>query len=72
MPAALEVAGKLSRSPQYALRWTKRSLNNWLKLAAPIFEASLAMEMMNFFGDDVVEGTRAIKEKRPPIFPSTQ
>src|SRR3954471_24251592 len=29
VPTALEVAGKLSRSPQYALRWTKRSLNNW-------------------------------------------
>jgi enoyl-CoA hydratase len=72
VPAALEVAGKLSRSPQYALRWTKRSLNNWLKLAAPIFESSLALEMMNFFDDDVVEGTRAIKEKRPPTFPSAQ
>jgi enoyl-CoA hydratase len=70
VPTALEVAGKLSRSPQYALRWTKRSLNNWLKLAAPIFESSLALEMMNFFDDDVVEGTRAIKEKRPPDFPS--
>jgi enoyl-CoA hydratase len=72
VPTALEVAGKLSRGPQTALRWTKRSLNNWLKLAAPIFESSLAMEMMNFFDDDVVEGTRAIKEKRPPIFPSAQ
>jgi enoyl-CoA hydratase len=72
VPSALEVAGKLAAGPQWALRWTKRSLNNWLKLAAPIFESSLAMEMLNFFGPDVAEGARAVKEKRPPVFPSAR
>src|SRR4051794_5474614 len=70
LPTALEVADKLARGPQYALRWTKRSLNNWLRVAAPIFDASLAFEMLNFFDADVVEGARAIQEKRPPQFPS--
>jgi hypothetical protein len=28
--------------------------------------------MLNFFDEDVVEGTRAIREKRPPKFPSAQ
>jgi enoyl-CoA hydratase len=68
LPAALEVADRLGRGPQAAIQWTKRSLNNWLKLAAPIFESSLALEMLNFFGDDVAEGARAIQEKRPPHF----
>jgi enoyl-CoA hydratase len=70
LPTALAVADKLARGPQQAIQWTKRSLNNWLKLAAPIFESSLAMEMLNFFSADVAEGARAVQEKRPPRFPS--
>lgn len=72
MPKAMEVANKLATGPQYAIRFTKRSLNNWIRQAGPIFDYSLALEMMNFFGDDVAEGVKAIREKRPPIFPSTQ
>ncbi len=72
VPSALEVAAKLAAGPQWALRWTKRSLNNWLKLAAPIFESSLAMEMINFFGPDVSEGAQAVREKRAPVFPSAR
>lgn len=72
VPAALEIAAKLAAGPQHALRWTKRSLNHWIRNAAPIFEASLGFEMLNFFDDDVVEGANAIKEKRAPVFPSTR
>jgi len=72
VPTALEVADKLGRGPQHALRWTKRSLNNWLRVAGPIFDASLAMEMLNFFDADVTEGARAVQEKRPPQFPSAR
>jgi enoyl-CoA hydratase len=68
MPKAMEVAQKLARGPQQALRFTKRSLNNWLRVAGPSFDASLAMEMINFFGADVREGARAVKEKRQPKF----
>jgi enoyl-CoA hydratase len=70
LPTALGVAEKLAAGPQHALRWTKRSLNHWIRNAAPIFEASLAYEMLNFFDDDVLEGANAIKEKRAPVFPS--
>lgn len=69
---ALDVADSLGRGPQAALRWTKRSLNNWLRQASPIFDASLALEMLSFFDDDVVEGVAALREKREPLFPSTQ
>ncbi|MFN6554207.1 enoyl-CoA hydratase/isomerase family protein [Mycolicibacterium septicum] len=70
LPTALEIAERLANGPQYALRWTKRSLNHWIRNAGPIFEASLGFEMLNFFDDDVIEGAMAIKEKRAPKFPS--
>jgi enoyl-CoA hydratase len=72
LDTALEVADRLGRGSQAAIRWTKRSMNNWLRQASPIFDASLAMEMLSFFDEDVVEGVAAIKEKRDPAFPSAQ
>jgi enoyl-CoA hydratase len=69
MDKAMEVAHKLAGGPQQALRFTKRSLNNWLRAAGPSFDASLAMEMLGFFSADVREGAAAVREKRPPRFP---
>ena len=69
---AEEVAQKLARGPQLATRWTKRSLNHWARATAPIFEASLGYEFLNFMGPDVREGIQALREKRPPEFPSAQ
>ena len=70
MPRALAVADKLALGSQQAIRWTKRSLNNWLRMAGPIFDQSIALEMLTFMGEDVREGLQAIREKRPPRFPS--
>ena len=70
MPKALEVADKLGRGSQQSIRWTKRSLNNWLRMAGPIFDQSIALEMLTFMGEDVREGVLAIREKRAPRFPS--
>jgi enoyl-CoA hydratase len=69
MDKAMEVAHKLAGGPQQALRFTKRSLNNWLRAAGPSFDASLAMEMLGFFSADVREGAAAVREKRAPRFP---
>ena len=66
---ALSVARKLAAAPQTALRWTKYSLNNWLRLAGPAFDASLALEMMGFTGPEAAEGIAALKEKRKASFP---
>src|SRR6516162_7454261 len=66
---AWEVADKLAAGPQHAQRWTKRALNTWLRIASPIFDASLAFEMLNFMQADVREGVAALKEKRQPTFP---
>ena len=65
---ALEVARKLAGGAQTALRWTKYSLNNWLRMAGPSFDASLALEFMGFTGPDVKEGVASLKEKRTPHF----
>ncbi len=72
METAWGVADKLAAGSQLALRWTKRSLNNWLRVAGPIFDNSLALEMLSFASPDVLEGVRAIREKRAPRFPSAQ
>jgi enoyl-CoA hydratase len=66
---ALEVARKIAAGPQTALRWTKYSLNNWLRMAGPAFDASLALEVMGFTGPEVKEGLAALREKRNPSFP---
>ncbi|HET9491601.1 MAG TPA: enoyl-CoA hydratase/isomerase family protein, partial [Methylomirabilota bacterium] len=47
---AFEVADKLALGSQQAIRWTKRSLNNWLRMAGPIFDQSIALEMLTFMG----------------------
>jgi enoyl-CoA hydratase len=64
--AALAAAEKLRDMPPAAVRWTKHALNNWLRMAGPTFDASLAMEFMGFSGPEVVEGMAALKEKRKP------
>ncbi|MEM7018608.1 MAG: enoyl-CoA hydratase/isomerase family protein [Pseudomonadota bacterium] len=65
---ALEVAQKLSSLSPSAVRWTKYSLNNWLRMAGPSFDASLALEFLGFTGPDAREGLASHKEKRPPNF----
>ncbi|MCH8842348.1 MAG: enoyl-CoA hydratase/isomerase family protein [SAR324 cluster bacterium] len=70
MTKAMAVAENLATGSQLAIRWSKRALNNWLRMAGPIFDNSLALEMLGFFSDDVDEGLRAIREKRPANFPS--
>ncbi len=73
MPKAMEVARKLSTGSQTAIRWTKQSLNQWLRAAAHTsFDYSLALEMLGFFGADIKEGVKAIQERRAPVFPSAQ
>ena len=70
MDKAMAVANKLAAGSQQAIRLTKRSLNGWLQMARPIFESSLAMEMLCFLGEDAKEGVASVREKRAPKFPS--
>jgi enoyl-CoA hydratase len=66
--AALQVAVRLAGGSQSAIRWTKYALNNWLRMAGPTFDTSLALEFLGFGGPDVREGVASFREKRPPSF----
>src|SRR3989442_9917899 len=55
MAKALDVAGRLAQGSQLSIRWTKRALNNWLRQAGPIFDQSLALEMLSFTHADVLQ-----------------
>ena len=65
---AYSVARRRAAGSQSAIRWTKYALNNWLRMAGPTFDTSLALEFLGFAGPDVHEGVAAVKEKRPPTF----
>jgi enoyl-CoA hydratase len=68
LPEALAVAERIASGPQDAARWTKRTLNHWLRTAIPAFDASVAYEMLSFLGADVREGAQALQERREPSF----
>jgi enoyl-CoA hydratase len=65
---ALEIADRLATGPGQAARWTKRTLNHWLRAALPAFDASVAYEMLSFFGEDLGEGVSSLRERRAPRF----
>lgn len=67
---ALAIARRLAAGSVTAVQWTKRVLNQWLRQAAPVFGESLALEMLGFLGPDAREGVAAVRERRPPAFPS--
>lgn len=66
---AVEVAARLARGAPTALRFTKYALNNWLRLAGPIFDTSLALEFLGWDGPEPREGLASLREKRDPDFP---
>lgn len=69
---ALEVATTLATGPHHAIQFTKRALNQWLLQAGPIFDHSLALEMLGFFSADLMAGVQALKSKRAAQSPSDQ
>ena len=68
LDTALGIAHRMAAGPQHALRWTKRSLNHWLRTATPAFEASIGFEALSFFGPDLVEALKAQVGNRSPQF----
>ena len=62
------VARRLADGSETAIRFTKLALNNWLRLAGPAFDASLALEFLGMSGPDVHEGISSLRERRPPRF----
>jgi enoyl-CoA hydratase len=73
LTTAMDIAHRLADGPQPALRFTKRALNQWLRLGGiTSFDYSLMAEMMGFFGGDVAAGIKGIREKRQPEYPSAR
>jgi enoyl-CoA hydratase len=69
MPKARELAQELADGPTLAIRWSKLSVNKWLKQQSNlIMDASLAYEMMTFNTKDHQEAVKAFVEKRKPNF----
>lgn len=65
---AVQIATNLANGAPAALRWTKTMLNHWIKQAAPIFDASLALEFIGFAGPEGIEGMDSFLQKRKPEF----
>ena len=64
-----EWAQRLAAGPPLALSWTKLSLNVLLKqMTLGAFETSIAYDMLSLTTHDVVEGSTAFIDKRPPTF----
>ncbi|HVO47079.1 MAG TPA: enoyl-CoA hydratase/isomerase family protein [Steroidobacteraceae bacterium] len=62
-PTALKVATGLAQGSATATRWTKHALNNWLRLAGPSFDTSLALEFLGFRLSDARVGLEAVRNR---------
>jgi enoyl-CoA hydratase len=69
---AMAVATNLATGPRHAIKFTKRALNQWLLQAGPIFDHSLALEMLGFFSQDMMAGVEALRRKEPARYPSNE
>ncbi len=67
---AMAVATDLATGPQHAIQFTKRALNQWALQAGPIFDHSLALEMLGFFTNDMLAGIEGLRERRRADYPS--
>ncbi len=64
----VDLAVRLAAGSAEALRWTKHTLNHWVRMAYPIFDASVAYEFLGFTSPDAAEGIEAMRERRGPNF----
>lgn len=69
---AMAVATDLAQGPRHAIKYTKRALNQWMSQAGPIFDHSLALEMIGFFSEDLMAGVEGLRYKKAPRFPSSE
>ena len=73
LPVALEYARKIASGPQYAVRFTKRALNQWLRLAGiTSFDISYVLEQLTFYDVDMEAGIEAAAKGEAPQFPSVK
>ncbi|MBR0653181.1 enoyl-CoA hydratase/isomerase family protein [Roseomonas terrae] len=69
LPMARAIATELASQPKWAVRWTKLSVNAWLKQQLNmIIDASHGLEMLTAMTWDHGEAARAFAEERRPHF----
>lgn len=68
LATALRTCNELAAGSASAIAFTRHALNNWLRLAGPSFDASLALEFLGFRLSDLREGLAAVRARRPPRF----
>lgn len=69
LPKAMTLAAELAELPIWAVRWTKLSVNKWIKEQLnSILDASIAFEMLSMNTHDHGEAARAFLEKRKPDY----
>ena len=68
---AMAVATDIATGPRHAIKFTKRALNQWLLQASPIFDHSLALEMLGFFNEDMMAGIEGIRKRKRADYPSS-
>ena len=69
MSTAMTYARRLADGPQYATRFTKRALNQWLRLGGlTAHDYSAALEGLNFFGAELRQAAEAfnVRDTTPP------
>ena len=63
------IARELNALPPLAVRWTKLSVNKWIKQQLNlILDASIAYEMLSINSRDHHEAAKAFLEKRAPSY----
>ena len=65
---AVDLCRNLAKGSASAVRFTKHALNNWLRMAGPSFDTSLALEFLGFRLSDAREGLAAVRAKRAADF----
>ncbi|MBI2862115.1 MAG: enoyl-CoA hydratase [Chloroflexi bacterium] len=72
LPVAMAYARKLANAPQFALRLTKRALNQYLRMASIVsYDLSAAYQLMTLLDVDVQVAVKALRTKEwPEKFPS--
>jgi enoyl-CoA hydratase/carnithine racemase len=69
MERAMDIAKELNSLPPLAVRWTKLSVNKWIKHQLNlILDASIAYEMLSINSNDHHEAAMSFIEKRPGVF----
>lgn len=69
MDTSMKLAQELNALPPLAVRWTKLSVNKWIKHQLNlILDASIAYEMLSINSKDHHEAAKAFLEKRAPVF----